>query len=361
MTVIQLAEKICKGLGIPFVYANPNAYGLYSAIARQTLASFWEAGNGGVSTVHLKNTIRRLLYAFVVLTKDYEGMSLKKLLDGKDENSLYVFADELVELFWQTGNIYRMSNKNKHQFSAVMRTSCNCGSVQFLRGVSVEESVFMSGCGMYTNCVQNIETDISTVVQFWGLGEPIGMEFLVKLAAELDWFDFNQMANVEYLDAQWQKGTYWKNEMVRDVSGQLSLARYGNKGQETYVLYRKEGDRFRMAKLPKWRSQHPWGDDVESQFTTKEYNRIACSILKCRGCLPPIRYKIHGKFVFITLGYLLPTAEENLFRLYSWPRYFDGERFNSLTQRVMVREIFDAFKKILEFQGFTLNEDEKNG
>jgi hypothetical protein len=184
----------------------------------------------------------------------------------------------------------------------------------------------------------------------------------------LNWINFNPREDMEYLDVNWKNGQYWKDIRSIDNSGEISLVRYGNPGAKVYAVYRKDDSEFQMAKLPIWRTIHPWGEGVKSDFTTKEYYRIACSLLKVRNVLPPIKYSYHEEYVFIELGYLLPTAEENLFRLYSWPNsfaYCNSNRkkdFGRLTQRVMMRSVFDAFKKILEFQGFTfVNEVKNNG
>ena len=120
-----------------------------------------------------------------------------------------------------------------------------------------------------------------------------------------------------------------------------------------------------MAVLPAWRYDHPWGSGVAADYTTKEYLRLAASALSARGNLPKISYFVETRLVHVKLGYLLPVAEENFFRLYSWPENFSNigipvrignENFDQQTDRIMNADLFGVFRKMLERQGYTFVE-----
>ena len=98
-----------------------------------------------------------------------------------DEDALYLIADEMLDVFWQTGNIYRKSSEQEHKLGTAAYACCTCGKIQFLRGVSVEEHVLMSGSGLYRINNGDVRDEMENVIRFWGLGEPIGSSFLKKL------------------------------------------------------------------------------------------------------------------------------------------------------------------------------------
>lgn len=385
---LDLAKRIGKDIGVPLYSEHADvkevsARIFYSAAARQSLSSIWDEkedgktgqANGANTLQHFKNTIKELIYAYALIGRG-NGMCFEKNLRLTDSDRFLAIADEIFQIYWQTGNLYRRSTNKESRVAAVPQSFCACGGIRFLRGVAAGRRVFMSGCGLYET-ISDAETDASPAVEYWGLGEKIGRGYLDSISAEIT--AWGKMANVddaEYLKTS-LKGKYWdRGPKFRDDSGRVSLARYGQKGSETYVLYRAVGDgMYEKGMLPAFRYCHPWGlgaatgagdaSQANVSFATMEYNRIAYSILKRDGVMPDIEYAKMGEFVYVKTGYLLPTAECNLFKLYSWPVHFEnigteakmGENnFDQQSERVMMEPVFKAFKAVLEYQGFSFKE-----
>lgn len=337
----------------------------YSAAARLSLCSIWdgEENDYGQQTVeHFKGKLVETLYAYAA-----SSASFKEELNLKTSDRICEVAEELFQSYWQTGNFYRCSSEKAHRIMAVPPKSADCERVSFRRGVVPGLAVRMSGAGCYQ---VGTSGNVEEACRLFGFGEPVLGDLLEVVASTLDWKPFPQVEHVEYLNTSIGPGrrSYWDSSFCnRDEL--FSLARYGQKGTETYVIYQVvPSGAMKAAVLPAWRYDHPWGDGIVADYTTKEYLRLAASALSVRGNLPPIVYSIHGQLVHVRLGYLLPVAEENFFRLYSWPENFanigqpvriGNENFDQQTKRVMAVELFVAFRKMMEYQGYTFSESKE--
>lgn len=367
MKAEELARAIAGdlGYGIPLhgsVSVRDINVLFYSAAARVALCSIWDGrdNNCGQQTVeHFKNKLVESLYAYAVSFAPF-----KKSLDLVSSDRLREVAEELFQMYWQTGNFYRCSSEKSHRIMAVRPKTSECEGVSFLRGVAPGQKVRMSGAGCY--CSGGVGK-VEDACRFFGFGEPVSGNLLETVASSLAWKPFPRVEYVEFLNTSIRPGrrSYWDVGYC-DRDGLLSLARYGQKGTETYVVYRCSGTKdVEMAVLPAWRYDHPWGSGVAADYTTKEYLRLAASALSARGNLPKISYFVETRLVHVKLGYLLPVAEENFFRLYSWPENFSNigipvrignENFDQQTDRIMNADLFGVFRKMLERQGYTFVE-----
>ena len=334
----------------------------YSAAARLSLCSIWdgEENDYGQQTVeHFKGKLVETLYAYAT-----SSASFKEELNLKTSDRIRAVAEELFQSYWQTGNFYRCSSEKAHRIMAVPPKSADCERVSFCRGVVPGFAVRMSGAGCYK---VGTSGKVEVACRFFGFGESVSGNLLNEVALTLDWKPFPKVEYVEYLNTSIGPGrrSYWDSTFCT-WDGLFSLARYGQKGTETYVMYQALANgTMKAAVLPAWRCDHPWGDGIVADYTTKEYLRLAASALSVRGNLSPIVYSVRGKLVHLQLGYLLPVAEENFFRLYSWPENFanigqpvriGNENFDQQTNRVMTVELFGAFRKMMEYQGYAFSE-----
>lgn len=366
----EIARVIAGDMGFALpVFGATKQWGLsalfYSAAARLSLCSIWdgEGNDYGQQTVeHFKGKLVETLYAYAT-----SSASFKEELNLKTSDRIRAVADELFQFYWQTGNFYRCSSENAHRIMAVPLRSADCERVSFLRGVVPELKVRMSGAGCYQ---MGTHGSVESVCRFFGFGEPVSGNLLDEIALTLDWKPFPKVEYVEYLNASIGHGrrSYW-DATFHSRDGLFSLARYGQKGTETYVMYHALANGIKKAAvLPSWRCDHPWGNGIVADYTTKEYLRLAASALSVRGNLPPIVYSVRGQLAHVRLGYLLPVAEENFFRLYSWPENFSNiglpvkignENFDQQTNRVMTVELFRAFRKMMEHQGYSFDESKE--
>lgn len=375
----RLMTRIAKRLGIPYEREDRDAFLriLYSAASYQAILAFWDEystdeystdeNDGGIITIaHFKNKIIMTLYAYLSIAKEL-GYDLKDCLNlNNGKELLQNIADEIFETYWQSGMFYRISSNNddtsRRRVAVPRQVSFNINSISLLRGVvNDEKNILMSGSGFYCISKNIHEDNIRDIIRSWGFGAPIGEPYLKSLSLGVIWERFDIDFPVEFL--QLSKNKYWGNNCPNISFG---LARYGAKGNEIYVLFRKLDDgSFEKGKLKFFQYGHPWGEGIDVNYTTKEYLRVACSILKSEKKLPKIEYKECDKLVMIKLGYLLPTAEETFFKLYSWPLKFKniGEEstmrsnnYDQLTRRVMHSDVFNVFKIMMMHQGFEFQE-----
>lgn len=363
MDQVELARTIARDVGYAFpVCGSVSAWDycalFYSATARLALNSVWDGSENedGQQTVeHFKNRIIETLYAYATSVPQFrQGLGVKGI------ERLREIAEEVFQLYWQTGCIYRSSSEKAHRILAAPAKRVDFNQVTFLRGVVPGQKVKMCGAGCY---VSGEVGNVDEACRFWGFGEKVFDSLLEDVAASLEWKPMSNVEYIEYLNTDIRPGrrSYWDPSYC-DKDGLLSLARYGQKGTETYVLYRMGRDGVgTMAVLPGWRYDHPWGNGVGADYTTKEYLRLAAAALSARGHLPKIKHVVEGGYVRVDLGYLLPVAEENFFRLYSWPSNFahigqavkmDNDNFDQQISRVMSVEVFQAFRKMMEYQGY---------
>lgn len=367
MRAEELARVIAGdlGYGIPLrgdVSALDASALFYSAAARVALCSIWDGCDNdcGQQTVeHFKNKLVESLYAYAASFAPF-----RKALDLVNSDRLRDVAEELFQTYWQTGNFCRCSSEKAHRIMAVPPRASDCEGVSFLRGVVPGQTVRMSGAGCYR---AGGDGSVEDACRFFGFGEPVSTDLLGAVASTLAWKPLPRVEYVEFLNTSIRPGrrSYWDAGYC-DHDGLPSLARYGQKGTETYVVYRCSGtEDVEMAVLPAWRCDHPWGCGVTADYTTKEYLRLAASALSARGNLPKISYAVRARLVHVKLGYLLPVAEENFFRLYSWPENFSGvglpvrignENFDQQTDRIMTADLFRAFRRMMEHQGYTFIE-----
>ena len=127
------------------------------------------------------------------------------------------------------------------------------------------------------------------------------------------------------------------------------MARYGQLNR-IYVFYKIEHGQAFQKVIPEWRLR----DWSTGNPDYGGYRRIAAALLDRYQLLPPIRVRFSGPAAEVRLGYLLPPAEENFFKLYSWPVV---QRDNSKAfSRIMMEPIYNVFKEHLEKVGYRFEE-----
>ena len=133
------------------------------------------------------------------------------------------------------------------------------------------------------------------------------------------------------------------------------MARYGAPNK-IYVFYRWIDGHFEQKSISAWRV-----DDFRTvgQPGYGEYRRISCALLDAAQQLPPIAVKAaNNHIVSIKLGYRLPPAEEDFFKLYSWPINYDiTPQRSQVFQRDMSESVYLVFKQHLESIGYCFVEE----
>lgn len=301
---------------------------IYSAIGIMALASLWDMEDEEpISITHFKHRIERQIYAYQEL---YPEIMQRFMISAKE------LSQEMYDIYATTGFIYLTPNR----IFAAKETEAKAGTVVCVRGANLKRNLFMSGLGTYIKTTEVF--DFGDLNEMFRLPEQTLEEEYKLLSAEKKWSIIDTKNQVEYLRLQppFSRG-YWKENP--DTDGSFSLLRFGMPGEKLYYLYKyEEGQCFGKA-LPSWR------------VNENEYRRLANVLLYHKGTLPPIIFSEAGDIVTVHLKYLLPPAELYFLKTYSWPANF--LKLPSDFNRVINKEVFEAFKETLEKLGYQFTKE----
>lgn len=301
---------------------------IYSAIGMMALASLWDMEDEEpISITHFKHRIERQIYAY----RELYPVIMQRFMISAEE-----LSQEMYDIYSSTGFIYHTPNR----ISAAKETEAKVGTIVCVRGANLKRNLFMSGLGTYFKT-----TDVSglgTLNEMFRLPEQTLEEEYKSLSVEKNWSIIDTKNQVEYLRLQppFSRG-YWKE--TPDTDGSFSLLRFGMPGEKIYYLYKyEEGQCFGKA-LPSWK------------VNENQYRRLANVLLFHKGTLPPIIFSESGDIVTVHLKYLLPPSELWLLKTYSWPANF--LKLPSDFNRVINKEVFEAFKETLEKLGYQFTKE----
>ena len=213
-----------------------------------------------------------------------------------------------------------------------MPQTAELNGIKFMRGVTPERRVHMSGAGFYLPSTNgNSSGDVG---EMFAIPNRTLSDEWNEMIRRAHWKVERLPDDAEYLNTTPIFGQkYWKHQPERD--GSISIARV----EKACYLYRSDGNIFECSQLPTWRNNRAMQN--------------AC--LASRGTLPSSRYTIDGAIVWLKLDYLPSPAEMDLLKLYSWAQQF-VDRFNSFN-RVVDTDIFFALKIIFERRGYQFIEE----
>lgn len=328
-----------------------------------------------VSDVYWKRFVKKLCYAYYMqyesALKDYFPGDVENLIkqvysgapsqtaEPSEEQDVCDYSkfgnwddyiNEILDLYIQTGSYYK---KNYYLAPALRRTINLSQDVQLIRGISPGELFHVSGLGNWrfvqkkTNAVINFE-------KLYDLQQESYAEYYQHLEtrfdAEGEYGDLPDAAKFLRMQPRSIKrwGPYWLDSPdLRDQK--LSLGRFGNRGQERYFLFRREGNRHKILSLSSYETNP---EHRRPRNGSREYIRIASALLTNRGTLPEIRVTIGSSTVSLDFGYLLPPAELSFIKLYSWSE----EGFKKVGQnyrRRVSKELYPPIEAYLERLGYT--------
>ncbi|MBR1580211.1 MAG: hypothetical protein IJ668_06910 [Selenomonadaceae bacterium] len=290
---------------------------IYSALSRQAYAALFDrTDEPTISIQYFKARINELQRIYASL---YPEANIKIDL-----------ADEIYELYSNAGLIYHAPNR----IAPSMPASATLNGITFMRGVTPDRKVHMSGAGFYRPS-NDPSTDVG---EMFAIPNRTLSDEWAALIRRAHWKVERLPDDAEYLNTTPTfRQRYWKAQPDRD--GSISIARVRSTVEYLHYLYRSDGDVFECCQLPTWRSARAMSN--------------AC--LASRVTLPPNRYKVDGTITWLRLGYLPPPPELNLLKLYSWAQQFI-DPFNNFN-RVVDTDIFFALKIIFERRGYQFIEE----
>ncbi len=305
---------------------------IYSALCRLSYASLWD--DSSVSIQHFKNKIDELLKIYLEL---YNEVKISENL-----------SEEIYDLYLKTGNFYHQS----HNISASIFSVAKQDNFLFLRGVTPNQKVFMSGAGFYLPSSYEKTFDTSKFKNFPEMFLPQNKtlkDFWQEIINSANWQEI-EVTDAEFLKMQPPLKKYWQDNPYYD--GRISLAR-----NEQYYLYKFEGKKFFYSRLENWQTYDEFFANAD--YENKRggiYRQISCACLANYEILPPIKFKKDGAITQVKIEYLPPPHELYLLILYSWAK--NPQIFPSNSERIFDTEIFFILKKVFENIGYKFVEED---
>ncbi len=313
---------------------------IYSATGKMSLISLWDHSEDEefVSIQHFKRRAAQILDAYITIYPQ------TKALFPEDRTGI---IDEIYETYRRNGFFYH----SPHRLSPAAPSVGSSGHYVLYRGISPEQKSFMSGLGLY-GIKQNVHPG-KTAAKVFDMQTQQFSEYLQEVLNSNNWREIDWPEDSEFLrlDPPFTAG-YWQSKPEK--TNRISMARYGAPNK-LYVLYRWQHGQFQQKPIPAWRV-----DDFRTigQSGYGEYRRIACALLDAAQQLPPIIVTPKDSIIVIKLGYRLPPAEEDFFKLYSWPINYDiTQKSPQVFQREMSVIVYSVLRQHLESIGYRFVEE----
>lgn len=316
---------------------------VYSLLGRMALASLSDSleenevapeTGESISIAHFKGRIHEVFGSYLLLY-----LELKPPFSVEPS----ALCSEIYDIFLKTGCIYHTAYRVTSAAPAMAR---QC-SVQLERGMPLERKQYVSGLGAYLPEHSAFEGTVlyPSVQEMFGLQRGTLSGLWTALEANAVWSPLYTGETVEYLSHT--PPFQWSSTPFKDVD--ISVARLGQPGGWLYYLYRIENGQLLGSQLPHWLVNDPF-------YGGMAHRTVVHACLAYYAQLPAIRCKVEGATVQTTFAQflLLPPAELNWIKLYSWPVSFDS--FPSDFKRVFSFEVFPTVKRVLEQIGYQFEE-----
>ncbi len=338
----QLISEISKQLNIAETTGIESlCKAIYSATGKMALASIWDhpEDEDFVSIQHFKKRAIQVLDAYLSIYPEAEH---RFPLDRSG------IVEDIYEIYRRNGFFYHSS----HRLYPAAPSTGGLGECILYRGAPPNQNCFLSGLGLY-GVTRDTEHGQSAAEMFDMQKQPLS-DYLQEVLAGNNWNEVEWPEDAEFLRLKppFSRG-YWQEKP--DKVETPSMARYGTPNK-LYVFYRWFNGHFEQKSIPAWRV-----DDFRTigQPGYGEYRRIACGLLEAAQQLQPVVVKgLPSHTVSIKLGYRLPPAEEDFFKLYSWPINYDiTQKTPQVFQREMSEIVYPVFKQHLESIGYHFVEE----
>ena len=323
MTIIVLMAEISVKLCIPREVDEIEQHWhkriTYSLVGGHMLSALYDfyddvqsADGTSDNTVSMQHVLKR-------------GEGLIAALDTCDVDS-----EKLIKLFVDTGYMLHKNNR----FTYPLRTIANTDNISFLRGILPWEKFSISGTGAYTI---GFEDSSTTIERMFGIEEQNINNWFSNFMNNIRWQETDHMPqDVDFLNISGNaKNGYWQ---TRPPKQGITLCRSKGNGKKEYMILRLSNI-IEKSVLPDWR------------IDNGEYYRIAIAIRISNENAPTVTVRLKKYTVELVTDFLLPSAEQNFFELYSWATSGD-----SRWRRTIAINLYPTFKRIFERLGYKISE-----
>ena len=303
---------------------------VYSLLGQMGLSSLYdEYPEETVSITHFKERIQTILQTYLELYQD--ELPPVFLSNVKD------YADEIYDVYLKTGHFYHRS----FNIRSAKENSASYHGIELLRGYSPEIKHTVSGLGSHRKT--NNSDDPDSVVRIFQLSEnDLETRWNDLITNITEWRSIHPGGDSEYLRMEPPfTSKYWVNTPYKNKG--ISIMRSGMMGAHLYYLYQYDGKNLLVHQLPEW------------QTADSQYRDLSNACLYVNGVLPSARYYDDGSIIRLRQNYLLPPAELNLIRLYSWPENYGN--VTGMFNRIMDRDVFEMIKDLLSLQGYQFEKE----
>lgn len=300
---------------------------MFSAAGRIFLAALWDSQEKGryPSVQHVKQRALDECTVFQQLKPCFypEGLDMSKIVE------------DIYKVYTANGFLYHSANEVRPARSC----QADLRNVRLLRGSFLGEKVSMSGLGLFQKTEKMTEGCKQLEFCFRLPSECLAEDWK-RCLETVSWQPSNFDEQVFYLNTKRKYAdSYWISHP--DRSGKTSILKNSS---GTYYLYRWSlRNPLEISPIPSWKTEDG------GIFS------LVVGLLKVRGQLPSIKYRINRNLVAVCPGYLLPPPELRFFRLYSWPSSI--EKFDDAFSRIMQVDVFLVFKEYMEARGYVFEEE----
>lgn len=241
-----------------------------------------------------------------------------------------VDCEKLRKLFISTGYMLHKNNR----LSYPLRTYANTDNISFLRGFLPWEKFSVSGTGGY---MISPEKSIDTIERMFGIEELDINNWFSNFENHIRWQEADHLPqDVEFLNiSDSAKNGYWQ---TRPPKQGITLYRTKGNGEKEYVILRLSKI-IEKSVLPYW------------QIENGEYYRIAIALRIANENAPTVTVCLKSHTAELVTDFLLPSAEQNFFELYSWATIGD-----SRWRRTIAIKLYPTFKHVFERLGYKVIE-----
>lgn len=320
---------------------------IYSALGHIVLGSLYEYSyKDDMKIISIKHHFKdRIQETYLEYLKIFPNMNTFFTVGEK------VLADEIYNIYLNTGYLYHLSNN----ISQAIYSESIYNGIKFIRGNSLSDKVHRSGLGAYLKIDDN-SCQFDKLVNMFHLHKNKLSDYWKYFIEQYSTKKMDNLPdNIEYLRTipqNYKWGRYW----IDKPDNNISLARETMNHKIYYLFFEKEN---KVVELPAFLIKELFIDENKNG---NEYRYLANSLLASLGRLPKIKYTFDGDIVKFSLDYLLPPAELNLIKLYSWRKCIFNKKndkfiFDSFNY-IMDKNVFKSIKDLFEKLGYEFEESE---